>query len=68
MSIEITYQSSEGCDYGDREVTATVAEFVGGPTGILAELLVEQGVLSVEAIYEKYKSHGDYELKGDDSG
>lgn len=66
MSIEISYITSEGCGYGSRDATESLSWFLEKRHPTLAgliELLVEQGVLSVEAVYEKFKTSNDYELE-----
>ena len=62
----ITYRTSRRCDYGDREVTQSVQDFVNNrhvDIGKLTELLVDQGVLSLDAVFSALKTHGeDYHL------
>ncbi len=69
MSLDITHRTTEGCDYGSSVVTESLSWFLERRSPTLAgliELLVEQGILSIEAVYEKFKTDDDHELISND--
>lgn len=60
-----TYRTSRGCDYDNREVVQSVREFVNDrnvDVGKLVEPLVDEGVLTVEQVFETMKTHDDFEI------
>ena len=63
--IYLTFRTSEGCDYDDKEEELSFRDFVQRSNknlGDLVNLLVENGVVSAEDAYETFKKSGDFNL------
>lgn len=60
----IHYRTTKGCDYGDRQVSDSVKDYVNarGGDGYLVKALVHKDLLTTRDVFDTYSGHDEWWL------